>query len=165
MKKVLAIMLIFSSVFLFSCGIVSIKELLTFQSESYTAKLTVKNGEEDVPVTVVKDGETFTFVIDEKYTFVSNGDKWSVSYSGLSVPISKETAKRSIPQKLMTALTAKTDGKWKITEDDSADNHVIKCESTSQPVTFYFSAETKAPEKMVCDGIECSFEKFVISEK
>ena len=164
MKKISAILLVFCVFLLSSCGGASMSELLSYQNESYAASMSVKSGDMTMPVTVVKDGGTYTFVLDERYTFVYGGEKWSVSYSGLSVPISNEAAKRSVPQKLLTALTAKTGG-WMITEETDGTAAVYKCEQPDAELTIFFDANTNLPVKMICGELECVVEKIEIAKK
>lgn len=165
MKKISAILLVICVFLLSSCGGASMSELLSYQNESYAAKMTVKSGDMTLPVTIVKDGGTYTFVLDERYTFVYGGEKWSVSYSGLSVPISNDAAKRSVPQKLLTALTAKTGGGWKITEESDGDAALFKCERPDAELTIFFDANTNLPVKMICGELECVVEKIEIAKK
>ena len=165
MKKFSAIIILFAVIALSSCGGASMSELLSYQNQSFTAEMTVSSGEMSVPVTVVKDGETYTFVLDERYTFVYGGEKWSVSYSGLSVPISKDAAKRSVPQKLLDAMTQKSGGGWKITNVDGGGRTLVRCDSPTETLTVFIDAETKLPAKILCDGLECDVTKFVLSQK
>ena len=165
MKKISAVIILFAVIMLTSCGGASMSELLSYQNESFSAEMTVTSGDMSMPVTVVKDGGTYTFVLDEKYTFVYGGEKWSVSYSGLSVPISKDAAKRSVPQKLLDAMTQKTGGSWKITEETDGDRTLIKCDLPDATLTLYIDGETKLPSKIICDGLECVIGKMEIAKK
>lgn len=164
MRKISIVLLVFCILLLSSCGGASMSELLSYQNESFTADLTIKSGDMTMPVKMIKDGETYTFVLDERYTFVYGGEKWSVSYSGLSVPISKDAAKRSVPQKLLTAMTQKTGG-WKITEEADGDRSVFKCEQPDANLTLFIGADTNLPVKIICDGLECVVEKIEIAQK
>lgn len=165
MKKFSAIIILFAVIALSSCGGASMSELLSYQNQSFTAEMTVKSGEMSLPVTVVKDGETYTFVLDERYTFIYSGEKWSVSYSGLSVPISKDAAKRSVPQKLLDAMTQKTGGGWKIANVDDDGRALVRCDSPTETLTVFIDAETNLPAEILCDGLECVIEKMEISKK
>ena len=165
MKKISAAIILFAVIMLSSCGGASMSELLSYQNESFTAEMTVKSGEMSMPVTVVKDGGTYTFVLDERYTFVYGGEKWSVSYSGLSVPISKDAAKRSVPQKLLDAMTQKAGGGWKITEQTEGDRTLLCCEQSDAGLTLFIDAETNLPTKIICDGLECVIDKIEIAKK
>ncbi|MBR6051692.1 MAG: hypothetical protein IKP68_10900 [Clostridia bacterium] len=165
MKKISAIIILFAVFALSSCGGASMSELLSYQDQSFTAEMTVSSGEMSMPVTVVKDGETYTFVLDERYTFVYGGEKWSVSYSGLSVPISKDAAKRSVPQKLLDAMTQKTGGGWKITNVEDGGRALVRCDSPTETLTIFIDAETKLPAKILCDGLECDISKIELSQK
>ena len=160
MKKIFTVIIISAVIFVSACGGVSMKELLTVEEGSYTAELSTTLDDETLMISVIKDGGTLSFVVDEKYTFVYNGGNWSVSYSGLTVPISADSIKRSVPQKLCTALTATPDAGWKISEEVLDGVYYHKCECQTLGVTLFIDAKTNLPLKIISGGMEFSVLKF-----
>ena len=160
MKKILTAIIISAIVFVSSCGGVSAKALLEYGRGSFTATLSTSIDGIDVPVSVIKDGGTLSFIVDEKYTFVYNDGNWSVSYSGLTVPISADSIKRSLPQKLCTALTLTHDAGWKASYETVNEISRIKCECAQADVALYFDADSRLPIKISSGGVEFDVLKF-----
>jgi len=160
MKKIIAALIIISVMMLSGCSSVSMRELSAPLCESYSALLEVKTDGEPMAVSVIKDGGTMTLVVDEKYTFVCSDGKWVVSYSGLSVPLSSDAAKRSIPHKIVDALTVPDGAKWSITTTADGARALIKCENTQSGNAIYFDAETKLPARVTSAGLDATITKF-----
>lgn len=164
MKKILSAMIILTAIFLPSCKSTSMQDLLTYESKSYTAEFSVKYGDESIPVSLIKDGSAYTFVVDGKYTFLYSKEKWSISYDGLTVSLSSNAARRSVPSKLHAALSLDANDGWRINEDTAGGTPLYICECESKSVTLYIDATTSLPLKMIFGDIECDVVKFEISE-
>ena len=164
MKKFICAIMLICAIFLQSCGETSMKELLSFQSASYTAELAVNTNGKVLPIILVKDGDTFTFSVDEKYTFVLDGGVWHISYGGMSMAISEKAAERSLPKKLHSALTAAQDANWEIEKENSDGKDIFVCKCKSAELTFCFDAQTSLPSKILLGDTECDVMKFEISE-
>ena len=156
MKKFLVLAFISALLFLSSCGGAHLTELLAFQGENYAAALTFSADSGTTSVAVLKDGGAYTFTVDEKYSFLYNGDERSVSYNGLSLPISSDTLKRSLPQKLFDALTSAPSDGWTI-KDGGA---VFVCECRERGVTLCIDKETHAPVKIICGDLVFDVTRF-----
>ncbi|MBO4354581.1 MAG: hypothetical protein J5860_06515 [Clostridia bacterium] len=146
MKKFLVPLLLFAVLLLSSCGGAQMSELLAFQGENYAATLTFSDGSVTTSVAVLKDGGAYTFTVDEKYSFLFDGEERSVSYNGLTVPISVDALKKSLPQKLFDALTSSPSDGWTI-EDGGA---VYICECPTRALSLHIGKETHAPVKIIC---------------
>ncbi len=163
MKKFLAAITLLALLFIPSCAKVSMKDLLQFQNCDYTAKLTTSDENEQIDVDITKDGNTYTFTVDGKYTFVYNGEKWSISYNGLTLPLSGEALKKSLPQKLLDALTSSQSDGWSITKENAGGISLYVCECATRQVKLFIDADTSLPLKIICGGVEFDVVKFEIS--
>ena len=160
MKKIIAAALFIFILLLASCSAVSMKDLVAPLGQSYTAVLEVKTEGEPTSLSVIKDGGTMTLVVDEKYTFVCSDGKWVVSYSGLTVPLSSDAAKRSVPHKVASALNIPEGAKGSIPPETIDGKTVYKCVDTQNDVTLFFDEQTKKPIKLISGNVEATVIKF-----
>ena len=160
MKKIIAAALFIFVLLLPSCSAVSMKDLGAPLGQSYTAVLEVKTEGEPTSLSVIKDGGTMTLVVDEKYTFVCSDGKWVVSYSGLTVPLSSDAAKRSVPHKVASALNIPNGSKWSVTTEIIDGKEVYRCEDSQNSVSLFFDEQTKLPIKLISGNVEATVIKF-----
>lgn len=165
MKKLISVLLIALAIFIPSCKSASMQDILSYESKSYTAEFSVSSGDDTTLVSLIKDGETYTFVVDGKYTFLYSDDKWSISYDGLTVPLSGNAAKRSVPSKLMEALSQNAYNGWSISEESAGGTALYICECESTGVVLYIDAATRLPLKITWDDVECNVIRFEISNR
>jgi|GEM_PF-1484164 len=160
MKKILAAIIIIAVLAVPSCANVSMKDILAFQNGDYAAKLIVADENDPTEIDVTKYGSAYTFTVDGKYTFVYNGEKWQLSYNGLTVPLSGDTLKRSLPKKLLDALSAPCDGSWSIIEESADGTQLYICDCTARNVKFYIDSGTLLPVKIICGDTGFDVVKF-----